>query len=331
MFMYENFNPFRVEPGKVPPAVAARNMIFDPVFYDVLSLSADERAEIVRASANAEYHEGGMLLVWPAKAGKGIEYHAFSRELCEAYPDLSAVAVPGVGSSPMGAAAFARQVADVTGKPVVGVIAGYGLADVMSEALGGWFDFGMRNRLQSAVRLWRETFAPVAEKAPEQLRQDWGLASSTGVVDKPDVNTVLNLMLRLGTGLELLAAHSKGSMVVQCACDAFESENELGSDTYDHVHVVTFGCGVSLPPSFTQVSQFVGTWDVLGGLNTPLTMRNDPSLTWVEEKAHNLVELNPFHMPVESALPEALGVPKPRGRAPAKRKAKTTRSRSRST
>jgi len=43
----------------------------------------------------------------------------------------------GVGSSPLGTAALARAVADALDTDVAGIITGYGLSDVMAEALCG--------------------------------------------------------------------------------------------------------------------------------------------------------------------------------------------------
>ena len=51
--------------------------------------------------------------------------------------EIRTLVVAGVGSSALGAAAFARNVADACGTPVAAVVSGYGLADLLTEALGG--------------------------------------------------------------------------------------------------------------------------------------------------------------------------------------------------
>lgn len=48
--------------------------------------------------------------------------------------------VAGVGSSVLGAAALGRNVANLFGFDVISIIAGYGMADLPLEALGGWFN-----------------------------------------------------------------------------------------------------------------------------------------------------------------------------------------------
>ena len=43
---------------------------------------------------------------------------------------------------PAGTAALARSIADALDADVAGIVTGYGLSDMMSEALGGWFAVG---------------------------------------------------------------------------------------------------------------------------------------------------------------------------------------------
>ena len=62
------------------------------------------------------------------------------------------------------------------------------------------------------------------------------------------------------------------------------------------------GCGITLPPRFRHLDQFVGTYDVLGRLNTPVPVTDDADFHWVEGTAHNLNEQKPFHTPVENLL-----------------------------
>jgi hypothetical protein len=306
--MLANLNPARTESGKVPAAIALRNMAFDPLFYDVNTLSAKERWGIVAACAKGEYHEGGMLLMQP---GESFEYYSTSQELCEKNAALDAVAVPGVGSSPLGTAAFARQIANTIKRPVVGVIAGYGVCDVVAEGMGGWFDFGMRNRALSALDFWQQCMGIRSAEQAVESRKALDVLSTEGSPEEEDVNTVLNIMLRKNDKLCLLVGHSKGALVLQRACDLFleEEERKLSRDKWNKlgpkVLLATFGCGVSLPKRFSNASQFVGTWDLLGFMNTPMTLcASDKQFEWVSHKFHDLVKDNPFHMPIEEILPQ---------------------------
>ena len=66
-------------------------------------------------------------------------------------PTIRAIAVAGVGSSALGTAALARSIADALDTDVAGIVTGYGLSDVMTEALGGWFVFGAADRIRFAM------------------------------------------------------------------------------------------------------------------------------------------------------------------------------------
>lgn len=305
--MSNNFNPFRKTANAFPLAIALRNMAFDPLFYDVAELTPQECWQIAEDCASGRCEEGGILLMHPQQ---GHEYYSTSNALCMDWPELDAVAVAGVGSSPLGTAALARQVANIIDKPVAGVIASYGLCDVVAEGLGGWFDFGMRNRVLSALDYWRSCSGMVTPAEVEGNRKIWNVLSTVGSVDEEDVNTVVNIMLRQNDKLQLLVGHSKGAMVLQRACDYFLDEEQrlLPVDQHNKLgpklRVATFGCGVSLPERFSDATQFVGSWDVLGGLNTPWTLSAaDPQLNWVPARLHDLVKANPLHMPIEDKLP----------------------------
>jgi hypothetical protein len=99
----------------------------------------------------------------PGSAGQEIRAltpEAFVREQQERTSDtVATVVVAGVGSSAVGTAALARGVADYLGTPVAGIVSGLGLADVVSEALGGWVVFGARNALREVVARFLDAFA----------------------------------------------------------------------------------------------------------------------------------------------------------------------------
>ena len=298
---FENFNPFRTRPGKLPLSYLLRNMVFDTVFYDVGGLSAQEHADLI--GRVVDFDEGGMLVVWPQQAERKIEYFALSADLVAAHPDLDAVAIAGVGSSPLGTAALARQVADAHGAKVVGVISGYGAADVISEALGGWIDFGRRNHTRAAIEQVRALGVAGGNGASaDALKAEYRIPSDYLLVDEPESNTLVNLMLRHGDKLRLLVGHSKGALNIQNAAHGFELDPRAAEVSIDQLRVVTFGCGITLPARFRHLDQFVGTYDVLGRLNTPVPVTDDADFHWVEGTAHNLNEQNPFHTPVDDLL-----------------------------
>ena len=73
---------------------------------------------------------------------------------------LHTLAITGVGSSAYGAVAFAWDVSTALGEPVAAVVPGYGLADVVPQALGGWFGFEAYDALQTLTQSFLARFAP---------------------------------------------------------------------------------------------------------------------------------------------------------------------------
>jgi len=298
---FESLNPFRTKPGKLPLSYLARNAVFDGVFYDVPGLAPGEWTGLL--SRVVDFDEGGMLVVWPEQDHRPIEYFALSADLVAAHPDLDAVAIAGVGSSPIGTAALARQVADAHGRKVVGVISGYGAADLLSEALGGWVDFGARNR----ARAWLEQIrraSPLAHAtlSSAEARDLYNVLSDWLLVDEPESNTLVNLLLRCGQQLRLLVGHSKGALNIENAAQGFVADPRSAEIDLSSLHVVTFGCGITLPPAFSHLSQYVGTRDALGRLNTPRAVTTKDDFHEVAGRGHNLNESNPWHLPVDELL-----------------------------
>jgi hypothetical protein len=56
--------------------------------------------------------------------------------------------VSGVGSSAYGSVAFAWDASVALGEPIAAIVPGYGLADVVPQALGGWLGFEVYDALQ---------------------------------------------------------------------------------------------------------------------------------------------------------------------------------------
>ena len=77
--------------------------------------------------------------------------------------------VTGVGSSALGSAAFAWNVSESLRQPVAAIVPGYGLADLIPQALGGWFGFGLHDFLRRQVQLFLAQAAPEMAKVGRRL------------------------------------------------------------------------------------------------------------------------------------------------------------------
>jgi len=282
----------------------AFNSLLDVVFYDVGALSPQECV----ALATHLRPEGGVLVVYPRAAAQPIRAltpAAFADEQLQTTSDrVDTVVVAGVGSSAIGTAALARNVADYLGRPVAGIVSGYGLADVVAEAFSGWFVFGARNVLREVVARLLDAYelkdhvrdpeshsdmkAHLTSVAPEQDHFLYG---------SPDSTTLLYLLLKLGGNLRLLVGHSKGNYGIENALEGLASSWQPARGRLD-LDIVTLGAVVWFPPEFANLHQFIGRIDYFGMLNSRMFVQR----ITVPGAWHSLNSALPGYLSVESAL-----------------------------
>lgn len=242
-------------------ALQRRNAVLDAVFYDIGVVTAEETKGLAFWLAR----EGTILRVTPSGQEPLRLFLTPENYFSENDGPAAALVVAGVGSSALGAAAFARNVADALGEPVVAVVSGYGLADVLTEALGGFFLFGGLNSL-------RHLFEPLdavtkmfthTERLPE-LGQigPWARASK-------DTETVIALLKDKRFGARMLVGHSKGNLVLSEALYAIAAEDEMLAKAMGNVlRIVTISAKIGMPPYFNKVLDVMGAWDWFGALNS---------------------------------------------------------------
>lgn len=80
---------------------------------------------------------------------------------------IDAVVVAGVGSSAIGTASLARNLADYLKRPVAGIVSGCGVEDVISEGFGGWFGLGAIN---AAIDSGQKAQDKMIEQATESVK-----------------------------------------------------------------------------------------------------------------------------------------------------------------
>ncbi|SDZ13221.1 hypothetical protein SAMN05660209_04774 [Geodermatophilus africanus] len=279
--------------------VKARNTLLDSLFYDVGSLSGEEQAQLSPLTDR----EGAIVVVPPSGRGPLRHYRNAARYVNAEGDRIRALAVAGVGSSVIGTAAFARNVADAIGSDVAGVVTGYGFTDLITEALGGWFFFGAldraRMRFERLVETSRSALgsalpAALGGRDIEPVRQ---LRGAPGF----DVETVVDILKARPEELVLLVGHSKGSLLLDYVLEQFVCELD-GDDheLYDRLHVVTFGAVVDVPDQFKHVHQFLGSLDWFGGLNSRRSTPRSP----VPGAWHHLNRRLPYHLDAVQALQE---------------------------
>src|SRR5271165_6450131 len=176
---------------------------------------------------------------------------ATAAALSVAPKDVEAIAVSGVGSSALGSAAFAWNVSEALQKPVAAIVPGFGLADLVPQALVGWFGFGMLDFLRRTTETTLTAMAPELAKVGRRL-------SLTALLDPFPSGTpesdILHAILKAAPQIKQLYGHSKGALRLRNAI------RNLPPERYADLHVTTFGC-VVVEETTTDYNQILGTID----------------------------------------------------------------------
>jgi hypothetical protein len=179
---------------------------------------------------------------------------------------LHTLAVTGVGSSAYGAVAFAWDVSAALGEPVAAIVPGYGLADVVPQALGGWFGFEMYGVLQTATQNFLALVAPslaiigkdLARTTPGRPTAPTGAPVFLhGSAASDDVHAILQAV----PGITRVVGHSKGALAIENAL------RDLPDARVAAISVLTFGCVIS-ETRHQNYEQYLGAIDGLGLLNS---------------------------------------------------------------
>lgn len=302
-----------------------RNTEIDRLFYDVGALSKEERIQL--AGLNAR--EGEVLIVPPAAAREPIQRFRSVRvflDVCCAdapspAPPIDAFVVAGVGRSALGCAALARNVADHLGRAVAGVVSECDVADLFTEAIGGWFTLGLADELRdrlahpgpdasSFLELVQASLSDAVVRARERSGSIAVSEARAGYVPRGlDARALLWLLCDRRARVELLVGHGRGSVAVANALIGYANIRSFaaGIPARDPA-VVTLGTAVPVPPGLTLVRQFVGELDWYGW------MRSKPGVevTRVPLAWHHVNSALPYHLSVAGALRQ-VDLQRPRG------------------
>jgi hypothetical protein len=237
-----------------------RNAALDAVFYDVATISDEELPALAFWLAR----EGATILVPPSRGGR-LKVFLSATEFLASGQEVGALTVAGVGSSALGAAAFGRNVADAIGRPVAAVVSGYGLADVFTEALGGYFLFGALNSLRhlfEPLDAISKTFSLTEQAIEERDGVSWARGSR-------DTQTVIDLLRDAHFRPELVVGHSKGNLVISEALYTIEAIDDAQARALaGRTCIVTVSARIGMPAAFRDVLDIMGEYDWFGALNS---------------------------------------------------------------
>lgn len=273
-----------------------RNTALDAIFYDVGKITPEEAGKMAPWLAR----EGSLLIVSPS-SDKSID-------VCAGVDDFAArgggsigvLAVSGVGSSALGAAAYARNVADAFGERVAALVSGYGLSDLLTEASGGWFWFGALNSMRHHFEVLDERYRIAANDIARA-----GTLASIGPLNHArtslDTRVLVKLLSDKRFDFRLLTGHSKGNLVIS---EALYNLGGIGPlDAHRHRTVVTLSATVSMPVNLKKVVNVMGAWDWLGGLNSRPSLRAERNHPFAWHHTNTAV---PWYLPVTAVFDELI-------------------------
>ena len=279
---------FELPKWLIEPAVRSCrlfNTALDFIFYDVPTLRSALGEKDAPMQARSEKlpsriidfdalsdPEGSLLLIDATIAPYVHKYESVEKFLESPYQetrDVDIATISGVGSSALGSAALAWDISVALKKPVLAIVPGYGVADVVLQELGGWFAFGLHDFLGSKTLIQ----TGLATAAPETARIGRELAASTP--REPTApggapifrhgsgsSDVLHALLEHRvTPFRLLVGHSKGALQINNAIQSLPAERTQG------LRVVTLGCPIAGNVAGVDYHQFLGLFDALGQLN----------------------------------------------------------------
>jgi len=204
--------------------------------------------------------------------------------------DVEVIAVTGVGSSALGSAAFAWNVSESLRKPLAAIVPGYGLADLIPQALGGWFGFGVHDFLrrftQQALAQTAPAVATVGRRLAATAATDSEQAAGAVFRSGSPESDILHQVLLAAPQIRRLYGHSKGALCIQNAI------RDLPPERYDDLHVTTFGCVIQ-EETAADYDQVMGSVDALGQLNSWGNWPEQWITSW-----HSTNSMLPLTMPV---------------------------------
>ncbi len=278
---------FEVPEALVRPMVKACrlfNTAVDAVFYDVPTLRADflERNVAMREQGEKlpsriidfdalSNPEGSLLLIDEQTAPYVHQFDDVQAYLHSPHPETREVAIAtitGVGSSALGSAALAWDISKALKKPVLAIVPGYGVADVVLQGIGGYFGFGLHDFLgaksmtQNAIANVFPKTAAIGRKLSASVPDAKTLHGAPVFRQGSGSSDVLHaLMKERASPFRILVGHSKGALQIGNALRSLDPDRTYG------VRVVTLGCPIAEDAPGVEYHQYLGLFDALGQAN----------------------------------------------------------------
>jgi hypothetical protein len=278
---------FELPKWLVEPAVRScrlYNTALDFIFYDVPALRSGLAGKDAAMAALGEKlpsriidfdalsdPEGSLLLIDAITPPYVHQYRSVELFLGSPHRetrDVDIVTITGVGSSALGSAALAWDVSIALQKPVLAIVPGYGIADVVLQSLGGWFAFGLHDYLgsKSLIQTRLATTAPSVARIGRELAASVPHELTVGQAPvfrygSGSSDVLHSLLVHRQEPFRMLVGHSKGALQINNAIRSVPTERMNG------LRVVTLGCPIGEDVSGVEYHQYLGLFDALGQLN----------------------------------------------------------------
>lgn len=272
--------------AKFLPQFMTPNAFIDYCFYNVNALDSEELRQLAILGLRNREQPGTVIIVLPTtfRREQPRIHIAFGKSWKDKLTDeINTVVIAGVGSSILGTAALAKDVADRLNSPVIGVVSGTGLLSAPMDGFSGWFKYGPLNQM---VDYW-ENFSKVFGSTPAVT--DLVVTISGDASDNDPAQAVLQELITR-TSTKRAIGHSKGSLEIANAVIA--DDNSLRNRT-EKLKIGTLGSVVALPDC-VESCQVLGSLDEIGLLNS----RADVPRHIVWDASHWLNPQIPFSMSI---------------------------------
>lgn len=270
------------------------NEIADEYFYNVSE--RDKQAVHSQVNHAGVVIAGSVVYLAPGEDPRFFpDVYAFLTSPEKEGQKVQALCIPGVGSSVLGAVGLARDVALARNIPVAAVVTGYGLRELLNDAMGGALFFREVNELEFALENMRRGFSALV--AGLDLLPTIETYDSLG--GGPTIQS-MKALLRDGRlpNLKFLIGHSKGNLVLSGALGELVCEN-APIDELRGVTIVLLSAICALPNTGRDPIQIIGALDPLGWANSRFGIVPDKI---VPNAAHHLNRQIPLYLDAVAEL-----------------------------
>lgn len=242
-------------------ALFSPNAWVDAVFYNVGCLAPGEIEALAHLGKRQGEPLGTLVRVAPDLPGERPRIRVLIdkdwQDRADEFLDgVDTIVVAGVGSSILGTAALAKDVADRLGKPVAGVVTGFGASGTLLDGLVGWTWYTPLNGLDQFL-MSVEHGSTIPAEIDRRFLDLEGSFIGPWAPDEmlPRLLKRPNIVRAIG--------HSRGSLQLGMAVLTARAELADRAEAGNPVRVGTLGAVAALP-QFVEPSQILGEADWLG-------------------------------------------------------------------